>query len=388
MKSPQSILLLTESYYPNRGGMAQSCDRIVAGLRSAGLNVDILHFTGRAPAWELRQEQGGTYLACPAELNESHTLNRAWNWLSRPTAKQDYDLLIAFGGHLPLLGAPIFSQWLAIPLMVLLRGNDFDAAIFSPKRYTVLQKAIAQASRVCAVSSEKIKKTGQMWPDTPGEFIANGIDLQDWTPLPSDLAQAQRRRAELLPEGKLMLGMIGQLKPKKGFDFLLAALDRAHTTDKVHLLVVGDLPETSRAALAESGLTWSELPFMDRYELLSVYPACDAVAIPSFYDGMPNVLLEALGLGIPVLAADVDGLHDVLSGQACGWLFHPGDLAGCAEALRALLSAGAEGRRAAGEAGHHLIATHYTAERETAAYQKAIAATISAIHSSTSNVFS
>lgn len=365
------ILFLTESYYPNRGGMAQSCDRIVNGLRRAGLEIDLLHFSSRGPFWQAKSQQGGQYVACPLELNEAHTLNRAWNWLSHPERQRNYDLIMAFGGHLPLLAGPIFSQWLQTPLAVFLRGNDFDAALFSPKRQPILEKALTEARIVYSVSSEKVWKIERSFPEAQARFIANGIDLDEWQTLPSDQHRAQSLREEF-PAGRLVLGMIGHLKAKKGFDFLLEAIDLAHAAEQIHLLVVGELPDVSRASLTESGLTWTELPFLDRYELLGVYTACDAVALPSFYDGMPNVLLEALGLGIPVLGADVDGIHDVLRGAHCGWRFHPGDLPGCAQAIRELLKAGPEGRKQAGTEGQQHIARHFTVQQESAAYLDSI----------------
>ncbi len=84
----------------------------------------------------------------------------------------------------------------------------------------------------------------------------------------------------------------------------------------------------------EGELQVTALPFLDRFELLPWYAACDWIAIPSFYDGLPNVLVEAAALGIPMLAARAGGMVDVLEDGRTAFLFDPGDEARCAWALQ------------------------------------------------------
>ena len=90
-------------------------------------------------------------------------------------------------------------------------------------------------------------------------------------------------------------------KAKKGGVFLLDALTRSGVADRFHLLLAGWMAPDMEAWLAEHELEHTALPFLDRYELLPWYAACDFLAIPSFYDGLPNVLVEAAALGVPLL---------------------------------------------------------------------------------------
>ena len=63
--------------------------------------------------------------------------------------------------------------------------------------------------------------------------------------------------------------------------------------------------------------------------------------LPSFYDGLPNVLVEAAALGVPLLASRAGGMADVLEDGRTALLFEPGDEAGCSWALeRAVRVAG------------------------------------------------
>ena len=113
-------LWLTETYPPSRGGMAESCDRIVRSLRAAGVTVDVGHLVRRLGATaRFEEQQGGRYWAWPIEDDPAHALNLAWNALSRVAREPRSALLggevpplthvVAFGGYLPLLAGPIFA---------------------------------------------------------------------------------------------------------------------------------------------------------------------------------------------------------------------------------------------------------------------------------------
>ena len=107
------------------------------------------------------------------------------------------------------------------------------------------------------------------------------------------------------------------------------------------------------AWLAEHELEHTALPFLDRYELLPWYAACDFIAIPSFYDGLPNVLVEAAALGVPLIASRVDGMADVLTDGETALPVRPGRRAarGVGAAARRPAGAGAAGADGGAPAG-------------------------------------
>ena len=365
----QRILWLTETYPPQRGGMAQSCDRLVAGLRSRGHTVDVLHFTPRKGTPAPVQQHQGDYWALPFEDSEAHTLNLAW---TRIKSWQTWDAVVAFGGNLPIWGGPVFARWLGKPLLSCLRGNDFDTGLFTPRKREMLEIALKSSAAVAAVSSEKAWKAQQLFPEIRVEFLANGIDLNDWQPTPSETEYAQQWRAEHAP-GKSVLGMVGQLKAKKGLAFFLETLRQIPVQDRMHLLLVGELPEEEQNLLSEVAVSYTHLPFLDRFELLKYYPCCDGVCIPSYYDGMPNVLLEAGALGIPVLASDVDGMHDVLHDVTPHLLFPVGDAHGLRKVLFDWLQADTATRQGWGQDLKTHIEQNYTVAHELDAYENLLA---------------
>jgi glycosyltransferase involved in cell wall biosynthesis len=369
-------LWLTETYPPSRGGMAQSCDRIVRGLRRRGVKVDVLHFTPR-PArrpWRIDEQAGGRYLACPLGEEPAHALNRAWNVLTADGEAGSATHVVAFGGSRPITAAPVYAAWLGVPLVTLIRGNDFDAAVFSPRRRPLLAEALSRSALVCAVSREQVRKIAALHPEVRVRHVPNGITLADWALAPSDRRRAAEWREATLTPGTRVVGMFGQLKAKKGGVLLLEALARSGVAGALHLVLAGHMEPAMQEWLAErgEGLGVTRLPFLDRFELLPWYAACDWIAIPSFYDGMPNVLLEAAALGVPLLAARTGGMADVLEDGHTGLLFDPGDEAGCTAALRRAARIEDRERSRMGAACRALAEAELDAELEISRYVEAL----------------
>jgi glycogen(starch) synthase len=369
------IAWLTENYPPSRGGMAQSCDRIVRGLRAVGVEVDLLHVSARLQRWEERRQLGGRYFGCPLRSDPSHTLNRLWTRLEADDA--GYDCVVAFGGNLPMLAGPVFSAWLSRPLVTLIRGNDFDAAVFNPRRAQVLREALAASEQVCCVSRDKLRRIRALYPQTRGRWIPNGIDEADWQAQPFDRERSSDWRRRFVPDGRRVLGLFGHLKAKKGLLFFLETLLRSGRQSRFHLLLVGDItPEAVQWLEAhQERLSVTPLPFLDRYDLIPYLLACDFAVLPSFYDGMPNVMLEALSLGVPLLASRVGGMADVLEDGVHGYLFDAGDAPGCRHALCRAADAADGQREAMVTACRQLAREQLNAEREIQTYLEVFQAT-------------
>ena len=368
------LLWITENYFPSRGGMAQSCDRIVHGLRARGVQVDVVHFTTRHKPYQWQPQQGGNYLACPIEDSGAHTLNRLWTYLQ--SQQQEYTHMVAFGGHLPLMAASVFPVWMDIPLITLFRGNDLDAAIFSARRQGILLRVLELSQAVGAVSRDKVNRIRRLCPRVKVFFTPNGIDTDQWTLSRSDHEHAYAWKKENAG-GRKVIGFFGHLKSKKGVPFLLEAMEQSRVDAQVHLLMVGHLEDRLQDILLNhSRFSHSCLPFMDRYELLGYYPACDAIAIPSFYDGMPNVMLEAGSLGIPLIASRTDGMKDLLAEENRAWLFNPGDLADASRTVKAWADAlpGELAQRTRRCQQH--IRQYYNQEQETANYLEILTKTL------------
>ena len=87
----------------------------------------------------------------------------------------------------------------------------------------------------------------------------------------------------------------------------------------------------------------------------------DVFVLPSIYEGLPFALLEAMALGIPIVATDISGVRDVLGDQQAGWLTEPCNEAALATTIeRALLQTSESQRRT--QAAQHLVETQYSVQ--------------------------
>ena len=371
------VLWLTEKYPPDRGGMAQSCDRIVRHLRGAAVEIVLAHLGRRASDWTVEPRVGGAEIRGPWDDDPGHAVNRLWSVVQRSHREVPFTHVVAFGGLFPLLAAPAFAAWLGTPLLTLVRGNDFDTGLFSPRRADVVREALARATVVGAVTRDQVTKIGTLFARTRVVWTPNGIDLTGWRLGEEDRARGRlwRRQhvedvgGEGAPGARHVLGLFGQLKSKKGTLFFLEALAASGQLARVHLAIVGDVDESVVTWLREQAplASYTLLPFRDRYELLPLVAAVELVVLPSFYDGMPNVLLEASALGVPVLASDAGAIPDVL-GPDGPLLFPAGDRHACARAIGRALDAGAGELARLGAEARERVVERFDARAETERY--------------------
>jgi glycogen synthase len=145
------------------------------------------------------------------------------------------------------------------------------------------------------------------------------------------------------------IGYVGRLAPQKRADVLLAAFGRM--TVPAHLVVVGDVHALAAASRAAGRITLAG--FVAHTAVPGVLASLDVLVLPSAYEEMGSVLVEAMATGLPVVASDVGGIPAVVRHGETGLLVPPGDVGALAAALdrlagepalRARLAAGARER--------------------------------------------
>src|SRR5205807_10286971 len=95
-----------------------------------------------------------------------------------------------------------------------------------------------------------------------------------------------------------------------------------------------------------------------RGDLDGLIPHLDLLALPSFTEGLPNVVLEAMAAAVPVVATAVGGTPEVVAEGVTGWLVPPGDPS--ALARRVVDGIRGEKGRAMGQRGRERVAAHFT----------------------------
>ncbi len=344
---------------PGRGGMAVSCDRIVHGLRKSGATVDVVHLRRSEVEERTSPREGGRDILVQAGPDVPHALASLWSRLERENAGWTH--VVAFGGTLPFTAGPAYAAWMGVPLVTCLRGNDFDTGVFAPDRRAALEDAIRRAARIGCVTDSQRRRVQRLFAGANAVWTPNGIDAEEWHALPSDRVRANDFRGERVGPGRAVLGLFGDLKPKKGIETLLLALAQSGHARHVHLLLAGTPPDDFLSRVPDA-CEFTLLPAMPRTDLIPYILACDAVALPSLYEGFPNLLLESAALGVPLLASDA-GAAGVLEDGAHGALFRAGNVADCARAVGRIVAVRADRRDACLD-----LAQRYSAARERGEY--------------------
>jgi len=180
----------------------------------------------------------------------------------------------------------------------------------------------------------------------PVSVVPNPINTQAWQPI----EKATACRLIGVPEDVplLLFGAAGgTTDPRKGFDLLLAALRRIRPAiSELQLVVFGELRPKVPPDL---GFPIHYLGHLhDDISLRVSYSAATALVIPSRQDNLPNIGVEALTCGTPVVAFDTCGLPDIVVHGETGYLARPFDVDDLADGLISVLSQGANpeiGRR-------------------------------------------
>lgn len=364
-----TILWITEHYYPNQGGMAQSCERIVSGLRDLGLCIDVFHLAKVCRRRTLGNKKTGEDHCWPLGDSPSHGLNLLWNWLEQNQQGRQYSKVVVYGTHYALVSGQNFASWLDVPLFAFVRGNDFDTAIFDSKRRQMIESLYNDASTVFCVSQDKKEKISRLFKSANPVWVANGIDLAQWQVRASHKLQQNKVR-QSLSQDKKIIGLFGHIKDKKGALFLIEAIALADLSEHFHLLIVGDLDDitANRLSAENNDITYTIFPFTDRNQLIPYYLSCDCVAIPSFYDGMPNVMLEAAALAVPILSSQVGGMKDVLVHGESALMFAAGNKDECRSLLAFIAYHQGDELLNLGLNAQQVIEQNYLAEHEAQHY--------------------
>jgi len=368
------ITWITNHYPPDPGGMSRSCARLVNSLRDRGHSIHVVEIS--------RPDRGNTEHAGhsadegfgPAAAYHTVSTSGAYEQLFFSIRKElSGTLLVGFGGGAPSYLAVLWAKWLGLRSMALFRGNDFDRLVHDPRQAWMVHFVLEHADLVGAVSSEMVRRIATHRKKTT-IFTHNGIAAEEWSVFPRDLEKAEELRATYRITNRPVIAMFGQLKYKKGLETAISIFDSGRLREQACLMTVGDIDHGMKAQLTETcGESWIPVPFRDRGDLPVYYLASDIVFIPSFFDGMPNVLLEAMAVGVVVVASDAGGIPDVISDGVDGFLFEAGNYLSAEECLRKVMRLPSSQRKEIAAMAKKKITEQFTPAHEVQVLEKRIA---------------
>ncbi|GAK57003.1 glycosyl transferase group 1 [Candidatus Vecturithrix granuli] len=250
-----------------------------------------------------------------------------------------YDLIhIFFGvpsGPLGYLAKKIFG----VPYLIRMGGGDVPG--FRPFQYKKLYKILTpflnilwrNADFLVANSDGLCKMASGVFPDLPICVIPNGVDTRRFT-------NGHRRS----PAPVVRILFVSRLIRRKGLQFLIEAIPQIAQQAKFPFVikVVGDGPDKQEfLQLVKENRVEEHIRFygyVDHADLPHYYLDADIFVLPSLAEGMPNVVLEAMGSGLPVVATRVAGSEELVQDGENGFLVDAKNVEALAQALITLIN--------------------------------------------------
>ncbi|HET6432961.1 glycosyltransferase family 4 protein [Dyella sp.] len=258
-----------------------------------------------------------------------------WLQKGRRLRRERYDCLLVSWAYPDAAAAGAWARRRGLPYVVKVHGSDLNVQAEDPARRRQIRKALLGAKAVVAVSRALADKAIAIGADPQRvHVIYNGVDGGRFSPGPQCEARA---RLKLPPiPGPLWL-FVGNLKDTKGCMDLLEAFAAARVRQpKAHLVFVGAGPCGSalqaRAQALGCATSVQLVGAVAHGELADWFRAADVFCLPSHNEGVPNVVLESMACGVPVVATRVGGIPEVVPEHA-GILVTPQDIPGIADAL-------------------------------------------------------
>jgi glycosyltransferase involved in cell wall biosynthesis len=203
--------------------------------------------------------------------------------------------------------------------------------------------------------------------------IHNGVDIAGW---PISKKDREKRRKELrLEEKDILIGTVGRLDEQKGQHYLLEAIAKLKASHPIKCAVIGEGPLLPHLTQRVRQLGLEEDVFLlgHKDNIPSWLSAFDIFVLPSLWEGIPNALLEAMALGLPIVATNVDGVPEAVNHDISGVLCAPKDPQAMVVPLQDLI-VDEEYRQRLGESAKLVVNEHFKLvdmlEKYESAYDK------------------
>lgn len=311
------------------GGAERCLTELALGLQRGGDRVRVAAF-GSLPGGDRgrlvsRLRQAGIEVGS-AGCDSSRQFFRGYRWMKRWFRDGQPEVVQTMLFHANVLGT-LAARAAAVPICV----GGVRVAQPNRLRLAVERLATGRMDAIVSVSQSVREFTDTVFPppSPPAVVIGNGIDLSVL-----DQTAAARWSDWGWPDDAAVLLFVGRLHPQKGLADLQTALaplwqPAALPADRpLRCLIVGDGPLrgewqqladqlASRGPVRAPGSDGPPLQVAGwRPDALSLMKACRALVLPSHYEGMPNVVLEAMAAGTAVAATAVEGVHELLGAGA------------------------------------------------------------------------
>lgn len=214
------------------------------------------------------------------------------------------------------VAAAMLAAEIGIPCVITGRGTDLNVFPDFPAARRKILQAVDRAAACITVSEtlrDRLVEIGA--PAEKVTTLRNGVDLDLFAPAPED-GDALRQRLGI--SGRMIVA-VGNLAPEKGQRLIVEAL---RDLSDVTLVLVGAGPDAAHLAAAAQDFGVADRVHLagrvPQADLAAYFTAAEVSVLASAREGWPNVLLESMACGTPVVATDVGGVREIVTSPAAG----------------------------------------------------------------------
>lgn len=206
----------------------------------------------------------------------------------------------------PNLVTPL-ARLLGLKVVMTHHGPDYERKKWGKMAKLFLktgeQAGVKCSNQVVVISEEIRKSIAKKHGRKDAVLIPNGVSIKNRPAFRPDLLE------QFGLQQYTYIFTLGRFVPEKGFDYLVAAFQESGLSDRVKLVIAGDADHASAysEALKEQARAAGVLltGFIKGAALEQLFSNCALFVLPSFYEGLPIALLEAMAYGLPIMASDI-----------------------------------------------------------------------------------
>ena len=323
-----SVCFVTEDFPPSLGGLGISAHRVAGFLRDAGFTVHVVAPTAAASGVDT--SEGFTVHRVETSANPLENGLRIHRYVNLLDRQIGFDLFHGFflPAALACLGPARRRQR---PVIASIRGTDASTLVYLPFLRPALLQALRDATWVTSVN--------QFYLDR----LSTDVDLTSRSSVLRNGVPKLERHWQLSSENAGAVGTSGQFRAVKDIPLLIRAFDRARPAAQ-RLLLVGEFSEPAEERWSKQLI--EEFSLQSQVEITGRLPHTQAIAQlqrmhvyvqSSSFEGLPNALLEAVAVGVPVVATAVGGIPEIFTHGVSALLVPHGSPALLADAIRLVL---------------------------------------------------
>ena len=316
------ILAISHEFPPIGGGGANACYFLTKGFVERGHEVTLI--TANYQGMPEKEVMNGVQIMRVNSLRkhkEHCSFKEMLSYLFKayPVAKKmqkenRYDIcLIFFGIPSGPIGYMLKKKY-KLPYVIRFGGGDVPGF---QERFTKVYKLIAPAIKMIwkkadarIANSQGLKDMALKFYDKKSfDIIPNGVDTDVFFPVEREAGEEFR------------ILFVSRLIERKGLQFVIPQLKeiQSSTDKKIKLIVVGDGPyRETLEQIAKDNQVYDMIDFVgqkDKSEIVPYYQNADLFILPSAKEGMPNVVLEAMACGLPIIMTPCEGSKELIDGN-------------------------------------------------------------------------